>query len=376
MTDYRRLLGVALSICVAGCVSCNGTRSGSPYREWAVENKVSIASLQEIATQKGWMLIAANREGVYELDLGAGLVSEIYKTRNRLWVASSMVEGRVATIESSRRMPEKDWLVVFDVMKSKRVLQLPIESLPRCLNRPSAILLDKAKVVFPVGGGLGMYDFGEGAYRKLLEDDEEGWAAVTGVQQVGDELLVTRSRPLADRASELLVLDLGEADAPVVSHAGFRAVTLIGDRVLAEAGERIGWLDYASGEFSPVVDGILLGGVGENAFLYSSSGVSAIAGTLHVFDVAKGEGRDVGTFSLHGISNQDTMPVVSPDMRYVSVPLMGAPQGRFVESYDWHYEVRSVESGEVVGTFYNPYMGKLRFSLVLGWMAQVPMTRE
>lgn len=366
---------VLAACCIGASCSCYRHSPSRRYKEWLQHNLEAVRDFQALAAQLDWHLVVSGWDGhassIAVLDLATGGYENIYETRSRIWLASSIQDGVLAFVESSVTNHsasikyDRHFVVLFDVGAARELLRVEVDDRPNCGTDSSVILLTPQEVVFPVGFDVVRLDRKTGRLDVILPH-RSGYR-VRQIRRGPNVFFVVRAA--LDYAGELVVVAADDPYGVLSAKDGVWRVVTVGAHTIVQREFRVCKYTWGDDESTELAEGVVLADVGGETFLYTDASGYSKRGHLFLYDMGKCEASDLRVdVTLWSVSVLDSTPFVSPQAGYVFVCYEAGSPPRPGFLPDWEYQVYDLGTGESVGAFHNPYGGQKGFDQVLGWV--------
>jgi hypothetical protein len=365
-------LGGALGLGGEGApIACLDSVVRSRYKSWHRKNAKEVSDLKGLAATNRWKLIVASRDSVKALSLADSELETIYSTKNRISYAGLQRGGKVALIETRRRIdPRGDKAFVVVLEGGREMVRIPLSEVVEsgCYLGGDPVLATGDYVIFPDGDRVSLYSVDDEKKRQLFET-EEGSYLLTVCEAKGLWYFVVVDPQRSPANSEMIVLKGVPPFERIHSVPEVTNIMVVGEHIVLEKGGEIVKYSPETGQTEFLWRGTLLAAVDNCKFLFTAStwkisrfGWLVLDFSLREYELLEGKTREIaGDFSIdtcYGAS----YPLVSPDSQHVLVS--DNAESALVDS---EYLVYDITSGEKAGAFYEPYMGKHYFKHVLGW---------
>lgn len=365
---YTVLLLVLL--CGSGCF---GLITGAAHYadikgRWHRDHAEEVAAFDRLAAEQHWKAVVHGygplSETISEVDFANRRAKHLYKTCDRIWRAQRLDDGRIMAYVTPQERQEHT-LVLVDPTGQRPVRTIRPSNIPRRSAWPHAILgVGEDHLFYQVNWDLIRYDLRTDQYVKVFhgKESEHEWP-YGGFEAGGFLFLWFGWRFDPEDQGELLIL---RTEPPFEEVARFphARIAMAGDRVLLSKEGGIYEFDPATAEATHVVDGRLMG-VADDAFAYCPNGSRGLTKPVLLYEFSKGASREI----LLGLEFEDSywdrprILAFTPDLKYVFLTRsfrICPPMTTF--------HVHEVETGKELGTFLNPYLGRIHIGLVLDWM--------
>lgn len=337
-------------------------------RRWHRDHAEEVAAFDRLAAGQHWKAVVHGygplSETISEVDFANCRIKHLYKTCDRIWRAQRLDDGRILAYVTPQERQEHT-LVLVDPTGQQPARTIRPNNIPRRNAWPDAILgADGDHLFYQVNWDVIRYDLRTDRYVNVFhakEYDHE-WP-YDGLEADGFLFLWFGWRFDPEEQGELMIL---RAKPPFEEVARFpRArIAMAGDRVLLSKEGGIYEFDPATAEATHVVDGRLVG-VTDDAIAYCPNGTRGLTKPVLLYEFSKGASREI-LLNLEFEAAYWDRPRIfafTPDLKYVFLTRSFRTCPPMTT-----FHVHEVETGKELGTFLNPYRGRIHVGQVFEWL--------